>query len=174
MKPSRLFRYYYWRFIRLKGDPRDLALGISFGIFAGLMPIMPFQTALAVFLAIIFRASKITAAIGTWVSNPLNWYLLYYFDYKIGAALLGLSERDKGFSSVMAAIREGEEGMALAEVIMGAGSSIVAAFLIGGLVLGLMAAPISYPVFLKVFETIRRLRQARRSRKRRREEGPPR
>jgi uncharacterized protein (DUF2062 family) len=59
---KRLIRYYYLRFIRLRGNPHELALGMSFGIFTGLMPILPFQTVLAVALALVFKGSKITAA----------------------------------------------------------------------------------------------------------------
>lgn len=163
MKFTRQLRYYYWRFIRLKGSPRDLALGIALGVFAGLLPVVPFQTAFAVFLALVFRGSKITAALGTWISNPLNWYLVYSLDYRIGAAILGLSEKSRGFSSVMAALRRGEEGMGLVQTVLAAGGSIIAAFLLGGVILGLLIAPISYPVFLKVFRAIHQWRETRRT-----------
>lgn len=163
MKLTRQLKYYYWRFIRLRGTPQNLALGLSLGIFSGMLPVMPFQTALAVFLAILFGGSKITAALGTWVSNPLNWYFLYYSSYRIGAGILGLSEESRGFSVIMKAIKDGEEGLALAGKVLGAGSSIIAAFLLGGLILGLAVAPISYPVFLKIFQAIARWREARRT-----------
>lgn len=163
MKFTRQLRYYYWRFIRLKGNPRDLALGIALGIFSGLLPIVPFQTALAVFLALVFGGSKITAALGTWISNPLNWYVVYYLNYRIGAAILGLSEKNRGFSSVMETVQRGEEGMGLVHAILGAGSSIIAAFLLGGLILGLLVAPASYPIFLKVFRAIQQWRENRRT-----------
>ena len=76
MKYSRQIRYYYLRFIRLRGESHELALGLAFGIFAGMMPIMPFQIALAVALALVFKGSKITAALGTWISNPLSWLII--------------------------------------------------------------------------------------------------
>lgn len=163
MKFSRQLRYYYWRFVRLRGNPHDLALGIALGVFSGLLPVVPFQTALALFLALVFGGSKITAALGTWISNPFNWYFLYYLDYRIGAAILGLSESSRGFSSVMGAIQRGEEGIGLVRTVLGAGGSIIAAFLLGGLILGLLIAPISYPVFLKVFRGIQRWRDTRRT-----------
>jgi hypothetical protein len=163
MKLTRQLKYYYWRFIRLRGTPQNLALGIALGVFSGMLPVMPFQTALAVFLAILFGGSKITAALGTWVSNPLNWYFLYYFSYRIGAGILGLSEETRGFSSVMGAIERGEEGMVVVGKFLGAGSSIIAAFLLGGLILGLTIAPLSYPVSLKVFQAIARWRETRRT-----------
>ncbi len=128
-----------------------------------MLPIMPFQTALAVFLALVLRCSKITAALGTWVSNPFNWYFVYLFDYRIGGAILGLSEKNRGFSSVKQALERGAEGMDLVKTMLGAGTSIIAAFLLGGLILGLLFAPISYPVFLKIFRGIRQWRETRRT-----------
>ena len=163
MKYSRQIRYYYLQFIRLRGEPRELALGIAFGIFAGLMPIMPFQMALAVALALFFKGSKITAALGTWISNPLNWYFIYYYSYKIGASLLGLSGQGKIFASVMASVRQGDEPMAIITKIVGAGSTMMASFFVGGLVLAIIVAVPSYFLFLNIFQRIRTWRMKRKN-----------
>jgi uncharacterized protein (DUF2062 family) len=165
VKYSRQIKYYYLRFIRLRGEPHELALGVTLGIMIGVMPIMPFQTALAVTLAIFFKGSKITAALGTWVSNPLNWYFLYYFSYKIGAWMLGLSEKLRGFTSVMEAIQRGEETMVIVGKFAGAGSAIISAFLLGGLVMASALAIPSYFIFFRVFSFIRSWRRQRRERK---------
>ncbi|RJR43147.1 MAG: DUF2062 domain-containing protein [Desulfobacteraceae bacterium] len=154
----RLLRYFHLRFLRLRGKPRELALGMAFGIFAGSMPIMPFQIALAVFLALIFKGSKIAAALGTWISNPLNWYFLYYYSYRIGASLLGITHKNGVFASVMESVRNGEDGWIIAGKIMEAGGHMIAAFLIGGLVLGFIIAPPSYFLFLKVFRSLEQWR----------------
>ncbi len=163
MKFTRQLQYYYWRFIRLKGNPEALALGMALGIFSGLMPVVPFQTALAIFLALVFGGSKITAALGTWISNPLNWYFVYYLDYRIGAAILGLPEKNRGVSSVIGALERGAEGMAVVKTVLGTGGSIIAAFILGGFILGLLLASLSYPVFLKIFRGIHRWRERRRT-----------
>ena len=165
MRFSRQVRYFYLRFIRLRGAPHELALGIAFGIFAGMMPIMPFQIALAVTLALLSKGSKITAALGTWVSNPLNWYFLYFYSYKIGASILGIAGKSKIFSSVMASMRQGEEAMAIIAKIAGAGGSMAAAFVVGGLIMGFAAAAPSYFIFLRLFQLIRQWRRERRARK---------
>ncbi|MGD9077060.1 MAG: DUF2062 domain-containing protein [Desulfobacteraceae bacterium] len=162
MRFSRQVRYFYLRFFRLRGEPHELALGIAFGIFAGMMPIMPFQIALAVTLALLFKGSKITAALGTWVSNPLNWYFLYYYSYKIGASILGMPGKSKIFSSVMASIRQGEEAIVIIAKIGGAGGSMAAAFVLGGFIMGFIAAIPSYFIFLRLFRFIRQWRQERR------------
>jgi uncharacterized protein (DUF2062 family) len=165
VKFNRQLRYYYLRFVRLKGEPNELALGMALGVFTGMMPIMPFQIALAVTLALLLKGSKITAAIGTWISNPFNWYLIYFYDYKIGASILGIPERKHLFSSIMEAVRSGQDSLAIVSKILGAGGAFAAAFLLGGLILGLIFAPPAYFFFLHFFRYVRRWRRERRRRK---------
>lgn len=143
---------------------------MALGIFSGMMPILPFQTALAVALAMLLRGSKITAALGTWVSNPLNWYFLYYYSYILGAHILGLPEKNDVFSSIMIAIRSGDGSMVVLRETFGAGGMFASAFLLGGLVMGLVAALPSYLLFLFLFKRIRMWRRARRKQRNRRPE----
>ena len=152
MNFERQIKYYYLKLVALRDEPHELALGMALGVFSGMMPIIPFQTALAVTLALFFKASKITAALGTWVSNPLNWYFLYYYSYKFGTFLLGLPERKAIFSSITTAMKSGEAPMMLVAKIVGAGGSIVAAFLVGGFVMGIVMAPPSYLVSFQLFK----------------------
>jgi hypothetical protein len=127
-----------------------------------MLPVLPFQTALAVALAMVLRGSKITAALGTWVSNPLNWYFLYFYSYKIGAHILGLAERNQAFSAIMKAIRSGEEGMVVAKMILGAGTGLVGGFLLGGFILGILAAGPAYGLSLLFFRRVQEWRRRRR------------
>ena len=164
----RLIKYYLLRFVRLKGEPRELALGMALGIFSGMMPIIPFHTALAIALALIFKGSKITAAIGCWISNPLDWVVLYYMNYKIGAVILGLSENNKSFAVIMDHLRHGEEGMTLIRDIMSASGPIIGAFLLGGLIMGIFAGIPSYFIYLNIFSCIKKWRDKRKRLKTRR------
>lgn len=159
-------KYLYLRMMALRGSPRELALGMALGIFCGMLPILPFQTALAVTLAFVLKASKITAALGTWVSNPPTWYALYFYSYKLGAYILGIPNNNPFFSSVMAAIEAGEAPMAIITKILSAGGAGVAAFLVGGFVLGIVMALPSYFIFLRVFDYFR-LKRLNRKRLRR-------
>ncbi len=161
MKFQRQIRYYYLRFIRLRGEPHELALGISFGVFSGMMPVVPFQTVLAITLSLLFKGSKITAALGTWVSNPLNWYFVYYYSYRLGAWIIGLPEKNAVFSSVMTAVRSGEAPMVIVEKIFGAGGGFVSAFLLGGFILGIVLGGLCFFIFLPIFKYIRAWRQSR-------------
>ena len=71
-----------------EGSPYQRALGFSVGIFSGCFPFFGFQTLIGVFLARIFKGNTILAAVGTWISNPLTYVPLYYFNYRVGSFLL--------------------------------------------------------------------------------------
>lgn len=161
MNLKRQIKYYYLRFIRLRGEPHELALGMAFGVFCGMMPIIPFQIAIAVTLAIFFKGSKITAALGTWVSNPFNWYFLYYISYKFGAFVLRFPEQKAVFSSLVVAIRSGEDTMALVGKIFGSGGTFISALLIGGAIIGVVSSIPSYFLFLWIFRNIRKWRRSK-------------
>jgi hypothetical protein len=163
-KCSRFLRRYYLQWTRLEGDPGNLALGIALGVFAGVMPVIPFQTILALTLALVFRASKVAAALGTWVSNPLTWTFLYYSSYKLGAWFLGLSGTDAIFVAIMTSIRAGEEWMVIVGKMAAARKTILVTFLTGGFLLGLISAVPSYLFSLAFFLKVRQWREETRSR----------
>lgn len=144
--------------MRLREEPRELALGMTFGIFSSMLPIMPFHIAFAIGLAIFFRASKITAVVGCWVSNPLNWYILYFLNYQVGAFVLRLSEDNRGFHAAMRAIRNSHGKWELISSLSSSSGHIFAAFIIGGLIMGVIAAVPSYFVFLKLFSLMEKWR----------------
>jgi uncharacterized protein len=158
-------KYLYVRLLRLKGDPHELALGMAIGVFAGMLPTLPFHMVVAVTLAFCFRASKITAAIGTWVSNPLNWYFLYLYEYKLGAYLLGLEGGYEIIKKVMASIDRGDEIAIIWNTLLSAGVSIVSALMLGGIISGTVVAIPSYFLFLWLFQKVKIWRQKRKVKK---------
>jgi uncharacterized protein len=151
--------------MRLKGEPHELAFGMAIGIFSAMLPIIPFHIALAVTLALFFKASKITAAIGCFVSNPLNWYILYFINYKIGSFVMGLSGDDKGFSSIIGSVFDSEGALEVITRLISSSGLIIAAFIIGGLIMGITASIPAYFIFLKVFSLIKEWHIRRRMRK---------
>ena len=52
------------RMRQLEGNPHYLALGMAVGIFVSITPIIPFQTLVAIALAILVRGSKSAAVLG--------------------------------------------------------------------------------------------------------------
>jgi uncharacterized protein (DUF2062 family) len=74
----------------IRGEPREVALGFALGIFIGMTPTVGVQTPIAIFVAALFKWSKLSAAIGVWISNPLTVPLIYGVTYITGAKLLSL------------------------------------------------------------------------------------
>ena len=58
-------------------------------MFLGLLPI-PGQTPLVLFAALMLRVNLPLAAISVWISNPLTFVPIFYFAYRIGAAMLNI------------------------------------------------------------------------------------
>ncbi len=87
----RWLRYYYWRLVRLHDSPEFVARGIAVGVFAGCFPLFGLQILIGVFLAAPVRGHKLAAAAGTWISNPLTYLPMYWFNFEVGRFLRGAS-----------------------------------------------------------------------------------
>jgi uncharacterized protein (DUF2062 family) len=66
---------------------RSIAGGTAVGLFVGFMPVLG-QMFIAVALAIFFRVNLPIAAMGVWITNPLTFAPIYFFNYKLGAWVL--------------------------------------------------------------------------------------
>ena len=84
----RITRYFRWLW-RQRGTPGERARGLALGVFAGCLPLFGFQTLLGLLLARLLRGNQLLAASGTWISNPVTYLPLYWFNYQAGCFLLG-------------------------------------------------------------------------------------
>ena len=79
-------------FLRLweqEGTPAERARGLAVGVFSGCFPFFGFQSLLGLGLASLFKGNHLLAVTATWISNPLTYIPLYWFNYKVGAFFLG-------------------------------------------------------------------------------------
>jgi uncharacterized protein (DUF2062 family) len=130
-----LLRRLYERFVKIRGRPREIALGFALGIFIGMTPTMGIQMPIAVFFAAIFKWSKISAASGVWITNPFTAPFIYGSTYFVGANLLGLE----------AAVTLPEElTWSLVEEMLKNAPVILGALTVGGLLVGLPLAILGY------------------------------
>lgn len=82
---------FYNKFISLKGEPKNIAMGFAMGVFVGVTPTIPFHTGLLVALGLVSRQNITSAYIGAWaISNPLTVAPFYLLEYQIGKYLLGM------------------------------------------------------------------------------------
>jgi uncharacterized protein (DUF2062 family) len=109
---------------------------MAIGVFVGITPTVPFHTVLAVSIAVLLRASKLAAALGVWVCNPLTAPLFYYGSYRLGSFVLGLPElnlpSDYSFLSIIKL-----------------GKHVTVAMLHGGVLLGILPALLAYVLTYK-------------------------
>lgn len=142
---KRAIRYNYLRVMRLKVSTHSIALGVAAGVFTGCLPVLPFQTVVAVALAFVLRCSKIAAAAGTWISNPLNWVPFYTACFFIGNWIIPI---DVTFDPHHMELKE----------LFEQGGGIVIVMMTGGLV---MAVPCSILSYFITFRAVTRFRQRR-------------
>ncbi|MFP4306344.1 MAG: DUF2062 domain-containing protein [Desulfococcaceae bacterium] len=86
-------RQTYDRFLRIRGNPREIARGFALGLFVGMTPFWGLHMAIAVFVAALFKWNKIAAATGVWISNPLTAPFLYGATLLTGSRFLGVEKR---------------------------------------------------------------------------------
>lgn len=88
MTLRRRIRYYWLKFKRLQDSPQKLAWGMALGVFVGITPTVPFHTVTVLFLAPLLRVSPVTALMGICVMNPFTMAPLYYAAYRVGKLVL--------------------------------------------------------------------------------------
>lgn len=135
---ARQLRYIWKRLIRLRETPERIARGLAFGVFAGFFPLFGLQTILGVGLATLFRGHKLTAVLGTWVSNPLTSVPIYALNFQVGRWLLNCQE-DFVLDSVDSISQLTAEGVRL-----------VGPLLLGCGVMGAVGGAIAYFVSLRL------------------------
>jgi uncharacterized protein (DUF2062 family) len=130
-----IIRRVYERFIRIRGEPREVALGFALGIFVGMTPTVGVQTPIAIFLAALFKWGKLSAAIGVWISNPLTVPLIYGITYITGAKIMSL---DPVFNMPLSPT------WGTLKAMLQKAPQALGAMTVGGAIIGIPLAVISY------------------------------
>jgi uncharacterized protein len=148
-KWKRTFRLLYLRILRLKGQPEEVAGGVAIGVFVGMTPTVPLHTVLAVLIAYLFRKSKLAAAMGVWVSNPLFLPFVYFLDYKLGRVITRTNPPSFAVSDFSI------------HKMIELGWGISFPLIVGGFVLGLICAIPSYYITKRMVILYREKRRKR-------------
>lgn len=81
------FRLIYLKLVKINDTPAKVALGLSLGVFCGIMPgIGPIA---ALFLAWIFKVNKTAALLGSISTNTWLSAVIFLLSIKIGAGIIG-------------------------------------------------------------------------------------
>ena len=153
-KLKRIIRYMYLRLVRQEMPVHNVAIGFAAGMFVGFLPIIPFQTIVAVAVAFPVRGSKIAAALGTWISNPINMIPFYLMLYYAGRLIIPWEVPPFN-----------PELLELA-IMLEQGWNWFLVMLVGGVALGIPASILSYFLTRRAIAGYRRRKQEWRKKRR--------
>lgn len=72
---------------------RSVTGALAIGVFISMLPV-PGHTVIAVLIALFAGVNLGVAALAAWVNSPLTLIPVFYFEYRLGALLLGLPPED--------------------------------------------------------------------------------
>ncbi len=138
-------RYFYDKFISLKGEPKAIAMGMAIGVFVGVTPTIPFHTAMLILIAVLFKQNVTAAYLGSWViSNPITIPFFYFVQYELGRYILGTAPAD--FNVTCLSI----------QYILGIGWHIAKPLLLGGIIMAPFFAVPAYFITHHALQAIRK------------------
>lgn len=166
---SRARRFFDW-LIRLRGSPRSIAGGVAVGMVVAFTPTIGLQTLLALGLATLLGANRPVSIVPTWITNPVTIPPVYGFTYYLGSFFWPGPELERVRDVMRVVARDiGElDFLALGDqldVFLALGVDVFVPMWIGGLIVGGVAAAVSYPVTFRVVVELRKRAERRRSRK---------
>ncbi|MEA2115203.1 MAG: DUF2062 domain-containing protein [Thermodesulfobacteriota bacterium] len=155
----RTIRYYYLRFIRLRGSPHSLALGAAVGAAIAVTPTLPLHTVTIIPITLLLRVSTIAALIaGTVVSNPLTFAAQYYLSWKIGDMILPNRLTWERLQQVLAMVKEADfmEGV---KILSHLSVDALLVMLTGGIILAVPLGIATYFLSYRFFDHLQEKRR---------------
>ncbi|MCX5669065.1 MAG: DUF2062 domain-containing protein [Candidatus Omnitrophica bacterium] len=85
---KKIINFVFAKFFRINDSAQKIALGIGLGVFTGLIP--GTGPAAALFLALIFRANRAAALLGSILTNTWLSLVTFILAIKLGSVILNL------------------------------------------------------------------------------------
>ncbi len=162
MNLSRLKKYYYLRFLRIKGDPLSIAWGCFIGALIGTLPVMPFHTVSIIAICFLTRTSIMAGLFASLViSNPLTYIPIYYFSMIIGNIITPYTVSWDTINSILSILLSGDGFKESVALLCHQGTEIIIVMLVGGTVLAIPTAVIWYYFSLRITLKFREKRRQR-------------
>ena len=157
----RTIRYYTLKLIRLRDNPKSLAMGVEIGLLIGISPTIPFHTIAIIGVTLLMRVSTISGLLAaTVVCNPLTMAPLYYLCWLAGNFILPGRLSWERIKEVLHLVTN-ESFMDSIHILSSLSFNAVLVMLTGGFVIGIPAAIAGYYYSLRFFVKIREKRRAK-------------
>ena len=170
---SRAIEYVGIRLKRIPDTPHKISLGMSCGIFASFTPLFGLHFLIAGLLSYLMRANVLASLIGTFVGNPITFPIITVFNLKLGEWILGSSEYSSGdggkifegfldfiFLIYKSFFTEGSIGENDVPRINEFLNGVFVPYSLGGFILGIFIAVISYFLLRPLVATYQKKRSA--------------
>ena len=175
---TRAIEYVGIRLKRIPDTPHKISLGMSCGIFASFTPLFGLHFLIAGLLSYLLRANVLASLIGTFIGNPITFPIITVFNLKLGEWFLGSNEYSSGdggkifegfldfifliYKSLFTEGLIGENSVPrMNEFLYG----VFIPYSIGGLILGISIAIISYFLLRPLVSTYQKKRDSLKARR---------
>ena len=175
---SRAIEYVGIRLKRIPDTPHKISLGMSCGIFASFTPLFGLHFLIAGLLSYLLRANVLASLIGTFVGNPITFPIITVFNIKLGEWILGSSEYSSGdggkifegfldfiFLIYKSFFTEGSIGENNVPRMNEFLNGVFIPYSLGGLILGIFIAVVSYFLLRPLVATYQKKRSALKAKK---------
>ena len=175
---SRAIEYVGIRLKRIPDTPHKISLGMSCGIFASFTPLFGLHFLIAGLLSYLLRANVLASLIGTFVGNPITFPIITVFNLKLGEWILGSSEYSSGdggkifegfldfiFLIYKSFFTEGSIGENNVPRMNEFFNGVFIPYSLGGLILGIFIAVVSYFLLRPLVATYQKKRSALKAKK---------
>ncbi len=147
----------YFKLMRNPGTPESVGRGVAVGLFSAFITPLG-QMPLALLLALPLRGAKGAAVLSTWVTNPLNMPVVYPIQCYLGSFIIG---SPLSYALIKRMVLDTLHNPSM-ESWLSLGGELVASFLAGGMLFGLLSA---VPGYFLTIEMVRRYRARKIKRK---------
>ena len=175
---TRAIEYVGIRLKRIPDTPHKISLGMSCGIFASFTPLFGLHFLIAGLLSYLLRANVLASLIGTFIGNPITFPIITVFNLKLGEWILGSNEYSSGdggkifegfldfifliYKSLFTEGSIGENSVPrMNEFLYG----VFIPYSLGGLILGISIAIISYFLLRPLVSTYQKKRDSLKARR---------
>lgn len=124
--------------LHVEDSPSRVAAAFGLGVFIAFFPILGIHTGMALVLAVLLRLNKVAILLGAWTNNPWTIAPMYTAGTLLGSFVLGVSPASLGEIDWSLSGREFYSSLAVGL------RPLLMPFVVGNLVLGTVAAAVSF------------------------------
>ena len=124
--------------LQVEDSPTRVAAAFGLGVFIAFFPLLGIHTGMALVIAILLRLNRVAILVGCWINNPWTIAPMYSAGTLLGCALLGVAPESP------VAIDWSLKGRAFYSALVATLRPLVWPFVVGNLVLGVVAGLIAF------------------------------